>query len=58
MTEQVRFAYLSGARGVNSNYILPTDWSGHAGNALEAPDSDHILYGGAATSKASLAAVI
>ncbi|OWY39342.1 N4-gp56 family major capsid protein [Xenophilus sp. AP218F] len=52
--EQVRFIYLSGARGINGNFIVGTGWQGHAGNPLEAPDADHILFGGAAVSKASL----
>ncbi|MEN2425934.1 N4-gp56 family major capsid protein [Chromobacterium vaccinii] len=52
--EQVRFIYLSGARGINANFIVGTDWAGHAGNNVEAPDGDHILFGGAAVSKATL----
>lgn len=48
------FSYLSGARGVNSDYTFPTTWTGRAGNALTALDSDHIVYGGNATSKASV----
>lgn len=46
--------YLSGARGVNADYIEDTDFTGYAGNALVAPDNMHLMYGGAATSKASL----
>jgi N4-gp56 family major capsid protein len=46
--------YLSGARGTNSDYIYPTNFTGFANNALVAPDSQHILYSGAATSKASM----
>jgi len=50
------FVYLSGARGANTDFIYPTNWTGRATNALAAPDAEHLLYGGAATSKASLAA--
>jgi N4-gp56 family major capsid protein len=48
--------YLSGARGVNADYIEDTSFTGYAANPLSAPDNLHLLYGGAATSKASLAA--
>ena len=54
--DQVMFIYLSGARGINRFPGIPTSYTGHAGNAIQAPDSGHILYGGTATSKASLAA--
>lgn len=48
--------YLSGARGVDGNLKQPLTWTGHAQNPLQAPDADHIVYGGSATSKASLTA--
>ena len=54
--DELLFIYLSGARGVNADYTFPTTYTGFASNAVEAPDADHILYAGAATSKASLAA--
>lgn len=50
------FIYLSGARGINEDFIVGTDFAGFAGNALQAPDAAHLLYGGAATSKATLTA--
>lgn len=53
--DELYFMYLSGARGVNTDYTFPTGYTGFANNALQAPDADHIVYGGAATSKASLA---
>jgi len=53
--DELIFMYLSGARGVNSDFIYPTTYTGFANNAFVAPDSQHILYAGAATSKASLA---
>ncbi|KQV27835.1 N4-gp56 family major capsid protein [Rhizobium sp. Root1203] len=52
--DQMIFIYLAGARGVNENFIESTDWTGHATNPIEAPDTDHVLFGGDATSKASI----
>ena len=52
--DETLFMYLSGARGVNSDYIEDTSFTGYAGNAFVAPDSQHILYGGDATSKATI----
>lgn len=52
--DETLFMYLSGARGVNSDFIEDTSFTGYAGNAFVAPDSQHILYGGDATSKATL----
>jgi N4-gp56 family major capsid protein len=52
--DELLFIYLSGARGVNTNFLLPTGYAGRANNALYAPDTNHILYGGNATSKASM----
>lgn len=53
--DELLFIYASGARGVATDYIFPTSYTGFAGNALTAPDTSHILYAGVATSKASLA---
>jgi N4-gp56 family major capsid protein len=55
-TDELLFIYLSGARGINLDFVETPDFQGFAGNPLEAPDADHLLYGGAATSKASLTA--
>lgn len=52
--DELHFMYLAGARGINADYIFPTTYTGRANNSLTAPDSEHILYSGAATSKASL----
>lgn len=46
--------YLSGARGVNTDFLYPTSWTGRANNSLSAPDSDHIHYAGG-TTKSTLA---
>lgn len=56
MFDEQFFMYLSGSRGVNADYIFPLGYTGRANNAFNAPDADHLLYGGAATSKATLAA--
>ncbi|PZU85213.1 MAG: N4-gp56 family major capsid protein [Shinella sp.] len=52
--DQMFFTYLSGNRGINENFIEDTAWAGHAENPIEAPDTDHLLYGGNATGKASI----
>jgi N4-gp56 family major capsid protein len=52
--DQVIFVYLSGARGVNADYVYPTTWTGRANNSLSAPDSNHIVYGGVATGKTDM----
>ena len=52
--DQLIFMYLSGARGINADFHEPVGYAGHGGNAFTAPDSSHILYGGAATSKATI----
>lgn len=47
--DELLFIYLSGARGVNANFLLPTGYTGRANNSLVAPDSNHRLFGGNAT---------
>lgn len=54
--DELMFIYLSGARGINADFLFPLGWTGHAGNPIEAPDPGHILYGGSATSKATITA--
>lgn len=56
LVDELFFMYLSGARGINQDFIEDTTYTGFAGNAFTAPDAQHQLFGGAATSKASLAA--
>lgn len=51
LKDELRFIYLSGARGINANFILPLGYTGRANNSLVAPDTNHILYGGNATAK-------
>jgi len=54
--DELFFMYLSGARGINSDYIYGTGYTGFANNSFVAPDSEHVLYSGSATSKLSLVA--
>jgi N4-gp56 family major capsid protein len=56
LVDEFIFMYLSGARGINEDFIEDTSFNGFATNPLQAPDADHLLYGGSATSKASLTA--
>lgn len=56
LMDELFFMYLSGSRGVNEDFIEGTAYTGFAGNAFQAPDSDHILFGGAATEKADMVA--
>lgn len=50
------FVYLSGDASFSAINQDTKFTSAFAGNPVEAPDADHILYGGAATSKATLTA--
>lgn len=56
LMDEFLFMYLAGSRGMNEDFIEDTSFTGFAGNAFTAPDTDHILYAGSATSKASLVA--
>lgn len=49
LMDELLFIYLSGARGINGNFLLPLGYTGRANNALFAPDANHRLYGGDAT---------
>lgn len=46
--------YASGARGVNDDFVYDTTYAGFAGNAFQAPDTKHLLYGTGATAKNNL----
>ncbi|THJ32403.1 N4-gp56 family major capsid protein [Lampropedia aestuarii] len=54
--DELCFIYLSGARGVNDNFLVRQGYAGRAGNELTAPTENHRFYGGSATSFANLAA--
>jgi N4-gp56 family major capsid protein len=56
LTDELFFMYLAGSRGINEDFIRPLGYTGFAGNPFQAPDTDHLLYGGVATSKATLQA--
>ena len=43
--DELNFIYLSGARGINEDYIFSETYVGHAGNPIQEPDADHLLYG-------------
>jgi N4-gp56 family major capsid protein len=42
--DELFFMYLSGARGVATDWVFQTTYSGFANNSLNAPDTDHIIY--------------
>jgi N4-gp56 family major capsid protein len=48
--------YIAGSRGSNTDFIEDTSFTGYAGNAFVAPDSYHQMFGGEATSTATLTA--
>lgn len=54
--DEYLFMYLSGARGINEDFIESTSFAGFGGNTFQAPDSDHILYGAVGAEKATLTA--
>lgn len=54
--DELCFVYLSGARGVNENFILGTGFTGRAGNTVTPPDDRHRFFGGSATAFNNLAA--
>lgn len=51
--DQLLFIYLSGARGVNGDFVMRnTSWAGMANNPIQPPDSTHIIRGGYRSSSA------
>lgn len=52
------FCYLAGDRGDDSGgvWLTPTTYTGRASNTMTAPDSTHDIYGGSATSTATITA--
>lgn len=54
--DEMMFIYLAGARGINEDFTESLTWAGHADNPIQAPDGQHIIYGGDATSKATIEA--
>jgi N4-gp56 family major capsid protein len=47
--DELSFMYGSGSRGINSDFVYPIGYAGFGGNAITAPDSDHIIYAGKKT---------
>lgn len=52
--DEAIFVYLSGARGINADFIEKLSWTGFAKNPLQVPDDDHLLFGGDADSKQTI----
>jgi N4-gp56 family major capsid protein len=52
--DELCFIYLSGARGINDNFIVRPGFTGRANNALVTPDSNHHFFGGDATAFSNL----
>lgn len=46
MFDELIFIYMSGARGVNADFIFGTDYTGRANNAISAPDANHLHVAG------------
>lgn len=53
-SDEVLMIYGAGTRGSNDDFIEDIGYTGFAGNALNAPDNNHVLYGGDATSFGSI----
>lgn len=54
--DELYFIYMSGARGINEDFIEDPGYLGHATNELRTPDAQHLMYAGSAVSKATLTA--
>lgn len=52
--DEMLFIYESGARGSNEDFVFPIGWTGRAGNPVQAPDAAHVMFGGDATSDATI----
>lgn len=49
LSDEYKTMYLSGARGVNADFVEDIGFTGFAGNALTAPSTSHHLFGGNAS---------
>ena len=56
LMDELYFIYLSGARGTGGGFLWSANNAFFNVNPLTAPDNMHMMYGGTATSKASLTA--
>lgn len=52
--DEMHFIYMSGARGINEDFVEDLTYAGHATNSIQAPDTAHLIYGGTATAKANV----
>lgn len=46
MFDELIFIYMSGARGINAEFIYPLGYTGRANNAISAPDAAHLQVAG------------
>lgn len=53
--DEVIICYLSGKRGSNTGFTIPTSWTGRANNSLTTPDTAHQLFANANTAASTLA---
>ncbi len=49
LQDELLFIYLSGARGVNDNFLVKQSFTGRANNGIVSPDTNHQIFGGSAT---------
>lgn len=42
--DEIIFIYLSGARGINTGFVMPVGWNGRANNSVSAPDAFHQMF--------------
>jgi len=54
--DQQIMMYLAGLRGIDSSFFVNLAWTGRANNSLTAANAANLIYGGDATSPATLAA--
>ncbi|MCY1167127.1 major capsid protein [compost metagenome] len=54
LMDELYFIYLSGSRGTGTGYVWSANNPFFSVNALTAPDTMHLMYGGTATSKATI----
>jgi N4-gp56 family major capsid protein len=53
--DEAHFVYAGGDRGdATTNWLLPVPWTGRAGNTLHTPEATHNIWGGDATSDATI----
>lgn len=55
VTDELCFMYLSGSRGINESFVFPLGYTGRANNAFVSPDTNHRIFGGAATAYNNIA---